>query len=996
MAYKKRNQDFVKLDKFDGSNFICWQDKMKFLLTALKIFYVLDPNLQPIPDPTPEDTEQLKQQRIKREEDELEIWKALETKYKTEKQGTDKFIIQKYFDFKMMDNVSVLDQMHELQILVHKLNDLSIKIPELFQVGAIIAKLPPSWNNYRKKLLHMAEGLTLEQIGTHLRIEEESRIREGTNSVSKVNEGTVNYVLNGGVGSSKTNKSFKPNKKIVKKTNSNKDKKGRACFHCGKKGHYIRECRFLKNQMKEKELNTSEANVVDEIVAMWYDSGATIHVCNNKMLFKEYVEAGNGLEVLMGNHNIAKVLGTGTVELILSSGKKLKLTNVYHVLDIKKNLVSASLLSKNGVKDVLESDKLILSKFGVFVGKGYSCNGMYKLSLIINKNDVGCAYIVDSSLLWHARLGHLNFKVLSKKIQSSPYELWNGRKPNLNYLKVWGCIAYFRVPDPKRTKLGPRAIKSVFVGYAVNSKAYRLLDLSSNTIVESRDVEFIENKFINDSQIEPKQTQESDSLVHDSLSGNKRIELSSPSEQRRSQRVRKEKDFGPDFISYQVNVYLVEGNREKVLSKLPFVGSVEEDPMDLPPSSNTVGCKWVFRRKYRTDGTIQTFKARLVAKGFRQRERIDYFDTYAPVARITSIRVLIALASIYKLVVHQMDVKTAFLNGDLDEEVYMDQPEGFVLPGSEKKVSNGFKHNGADKCVYSKFTSEYGVIVCLYVDDMLIFGTNMLGVCETKKYLASVFKMKDLNEADTILGIKVKRHSEGYALCQNHYIEKVLLKYKHLNVKEVNTPFDSNYKLVENTGRAIAQLEFASAIGSMMYAMHCTRPDIAFAVNRLSRYTSNPSAEHWKAIARVLGYLKKTKDLGLYYSGYPAVLEGYSDANWVTSVGDNKSTSGWIFTHGGEAEWLRNMLYDIELWPQPMSAISIYCDSQATMSKAYSKIYNGKSRHISLRHEYVRQLIEDGVISIVYVKSSGNLADPFTKGLSRDMDGIVQSVTLGG
>uniref|UniRef100_A0A2N9H5D4 Reverse transcriptase Ty1/copia-type domain-containing protein n=1 Tax=Fagus sylvatica TaxID=28930 RepID=A0A2N9H5D4_FAGSY len=440
--------------------------------------------------------------------------------------------------------------------------------------------------------------------------------------------------------------------------------------------------------------------------------------------------------------------------------------------------------------------------------------------------------------------------------------------------------------------------------------------------------------------------------------------------------------------------------------------------VDLPPGSNTIGCKWIFRRKYRTDGTIQTFKARLVAKRFRQREGIDYFDTYAPVARITSIRVLIALASIYKLVVHQMDVKTAFLNGDLDEEVYMDQPEGFVLPGSEKKVcklvkslyglkqapkqwhekfdtvilANGFKHNGADKCVYSKFTSEYGVIVCLYVDDMLIFGTNMLGVCETKKYLASVFKMKDLNEADTILGIKVKRHSEGYALCQNHYIEKLRILEGQLHSSS-----------------------FASAIGSMMYAMHCTRPDIAFAVNRLSRYTSNPSAEHWKAIARVLGYLKKTKDLGLYYSGYPAMLEGYSDANWVTSVGDNKSTSGWIFTLGGgaiswaskkqscishstmesefialasagkEAEWLRNMLYDIELWPQPMSAISIYCDSQATMSKAYSKIYNGKSRHISLRHEYVRQLIEDGVISIVYVKSSGNLADPFTKGLSRDM-----------
>uniref|UniRef100_A0A2N9EP68 Retrovirus-related Pol polyprotein from transposon TNT 1-94-like beta-barrel domain-containing protein n=1 Tax=Fagus sylvatica TaxID=28930 RepID=A0A2N9EP68_FAGSY len=247
----------------------------------------------------------------------------------------------------MLDNVSVLDQMHELQILVHKLNDLSIKIPELFQVGAIIAKLPPSWNNYWKKLPHMAEELTLEQIGTHLRIEEESRIREGTNSVSKINEGTVNNVQNGGIGSNKTHKNFKPNKKIFKKNNSNKDKKNRVYFHCAKKGHYIRECRFLKNQKKDKERNTSEANVIDEIVAMvsemqmgmitevhmtsaaenssewWYDSGVTIHVCKNKTQFKEYVEVGNGLKVLMGNHNTAKALGTGTVELKLSSGKNL-------------------------------------------------------------------------------------------------------------------------------------------------------------------------------------------------------------------------------------------------------------------------------------------------------------------------------------------------------------------------------------------------------------------------------------------------------------------------------------------------------------------------------------------------------------------------------------------------------------------------------------------------------------------------------------------------
>jgi len=179
-GFKVMNQDFVKLDRFDGTNFTRWPDKMKFLLTALKIFYVLDPNLNPLSEPTPEDTDAIKVERKKHEEDELvcrghilntlsdrlydlftaiespwEIWNALEAKYKIEKIGMDKFLILKYFEFKMVDNLSVLDQMHELQVLVYKLRDLSINIPESFQVGAIIAKLPPSWNNYKKKLLHM-------------------------------------------------------------------------------------------------------------------------------------------------------------------------------------------------------------------------------------------------------------------------------------------------------------------------------------------------------------------------------------------------------------------------------------------------------------------------------------------------------------------------------------------------------------------------------------------------------------------------------------------------------------------------------------------------------------------------------------------------------------------------------------------------------------------------------------------------------------------------
>lgn len=1304
-AYKVINQDFVKLDRFDGTNFNRWKDKMLFLLTVLNVAYVLDPDDNSVENTTdgatPEEiAKEAELKKKKREEDEftcrghilntlsdrlydlymsikspIEIWKALEEKYNTERQGTDKFLMMKYFEFKFLDSHPLMDQVHELQVLVQRLRDLKVMIPEALQVGAIISKLPSTWNEYRKKLLHIAEDFSVEKILRHLRIEEETRKRDAVNFFQS---SKVNHIESKTFRKGKRKASFE-----TKEQQDNKKK--RTCFHCHKKGHYIKDCRILKKENQLKESTAQKANLVEEkdLVAMvtdsfqsmeigmitelnmaitekscnwWLDSGATVHVCNDQLQFKGYEEVANR-EVLMGNNQSVKVLGQGSVEINFTSGKKLTLTNVLHVPDVRKNLVSASLLCKKGFKVILESDKLVLLKGDLYVGKGYCTNGMFMLSVEMNKVN-SCAYIVDSCSLWHARLAHLNIKSLrymhknnyinlsdndfsknceicvqakitkksfpknerntqllelihsdicelngvltrggkryfitfiddfskftyvylmrnkdeafemfkrykvevenlrekkikklrtdrggeyfsaqfdafceengivhqrtapytpqqnglaerknrtlvdminsmllnaklphnlwgealltacyihnripSRNFKVAPYELWLGRKPTLEYFKVWGCLAYYRIPDQRRTKLGPRAFKGIFVGYAQNSKAYRILDLESNTIVETRDVVFIENKFLNDSvENDSQEVKTSNSSVQK----RKHFHDEEVTEPRRSERVRKEKDFGPDFISSQSLAFLVEGSRDSVTKKIPIMLNVENDPqsyyeamssrdsafwkeaindemdsilsnntwvlVDLPQGSKPIGCKWVFKRKFNPSGS-HVFKARLVAKGFKQKEGLDYFDTYAPVARMTSIRVLMALASIYKLHVHQMDVKTAFLNGELDEEIYMDQPEGFVLPGNERKVcklmkslyglkqapkqwhekfdsvilSNGFKYNNADKCIYSKFTDKYGVVVCLYVDDMLIFGTNLEGVCETKEYLASKFKMKDLNEVDTILGIKVHKHENGFALSQSHYIQKILEKFKHLNIKDSNIPYDPNIKLSENNGRALAQLEYASAIGSFMYAMHCTRPDIAFAVCKLARFTSKPSTEHWKAISKVFGYLKKTINFGLFYSDYPAVLEGYSDASWITSLSDNKSTSGWIFTIGGgaiswaskkqtcishstmeaefialaatgkEAEWLRDLLLDIKLWPQHITAISVYCDSESTMSRAYNKVYNGKSRHISLRHEYVRQLIRDGVMTVTYVKSCDNLADPLTKGLSKNM-----------
>ncbi|KAD7479019.1 hypothetical protein E3N88_02155 [Mikania micrantha] len=354
----------------------------------------------------------------------------------------------------------------------------------------------------------------------------------------------------------------------------------------------------------------------------------------------------------------------------------------------------------------------------------------------------------------------------NKKNKITPYELWKKKPPNLNYLKVWGCRVVVRLTDPKRKNLGERGIDCIFICYAENSKAYRFYVLepndyvSINTAIESRDAIFDEDRFT--SMPRPKDAiqnpqNENSNPAENVLSGSNGS-TDVPAEPRKSNRARKAKSFGPDF-----HLYLVEGTRNVVEYQYQYCFNIEEDPKtyneamtsrdvafckeaiqdemdsimhnntwkltDLPHGCKPLGCKWIFKRKMKVDGSIDKYKARLVIQGFRQKEGIDFFDTYTPVARISTIRLLIALASIHKLLIHQMDVKTAFLNGELEEEVYMKQPKGFVLPGQENKVcklikslyglkqapkqwhqkfddvilSHGFLLNQADKCVYSRF-----------------------------------------------------------------------------------------------------------------------------------------------------------------------------------------------------------------------------------------------------------------------------------------------------
>ncbi|GJR37734.1 zinc finger, CCHC-type containing protein [Tanacetum coccineum] len=640
--------------------------------------------------------------------------------------------------------------------------------------------------------------------------------------------------------------------------------------------------------------------------------------------------------------SIALVHGRGCVDLRFSSGKIVSLFSVLHVHNIRKNLDSSTFMSTSKLNDSIiwharlghvhfktmqdmSKDWLILA-FDMDTEKCKTCmltkitkkpfqnvqRETEVLELIhsdlcdshatpsLGNKKYFVSFIDDASRFCYVYLLHTKDEALDKfKVFKTEVELQQGSlikrfktdmggeyMDTLAESRVEGCKAVVRLPDPKLKTLGERGIKCIFVGYAEHSKAFRssingIEDIGGSVVPKEVTEEVVVQ------QPEPKL--------------------------RKSTRNRTSKNFRLEF-----QLYLIEGTRDEVLDQHSYWFNVEDDPKtfdevlaDLPPGCKLLGCKWIFKRKLKVDGTIEKFKARLVIQGFRQKTRIDYFDTYAPMARISTIRLLIALALIHNLIIHQIDVKISFLNGELDKEVYMNQPEGFIMHGNENKVyklikslyglkqtpkqwnqkfdevvlSSGYLLNQADKCVYSKFDES---------------GKGVLH--------------EGHKEANIILGIKIKHESNGIEISQSRYIEKV-----------------------------VSQLEYSRVIGCLMYAMTYTRPDIAFAIGKLSRHTSNP------------------------------VLEGYSDASWINNI-----------------EAIRLPVAGFQCGSKPIAPISIRYDSVATLAKAYSQMYNEKSRHLGVRHSMIRELVMNGAIFIEFVRSQQNLAYHLTKELARDL--VLKSV----
>ena len=662
----------------------------------------------------------------------------------------------------------------------------------------------------------------------------------------------------------------------------------------------------------------------------------------------------------------------------------------------------------------------------------------------------------------------------------TPFEAWNDYKPDVSHLRVFGCTVYAHIEKDERSKLDSKARKCILLGYGAETKGYRLYDVEKERVIHSRNVVFEESKYgIGEmEQKEPEkrlvelekpdpEEDDGDKVEESELNSEKDNDAEKEPIVRRSQRESRRPDYYGDWIN---SVEMIDKDPNTVSDALSSpekqewktamdkeMQSIYEndvwDLVELPKQRKAIGCKWVFKRKVGADGSVERYKARLVAQGFSQQYGLDYDETFCPVVRFESLRTVIAFAVQNNLYLHQMDFTSAFLNGSLKEEVYMKQPEGFVEKQKEHLVCKlkhslyglkqsprcwnsvldvqlkrmGFEQSSSDPCIYT-LSGGATFIIGVYVDDIILAGKDRQQMEEIKGMLAKTFDIKDLGELKYFLGVKIRvNHKIGTVwIGQPMYIENVLKKYGMENAKAISTPVDVGTKLVKaaTDSEFIDPVLYQSAVGSLLYLSTKTRPDIAYAVNSVARFSSNPTKQHWMAVKRIFRYLRGTTNLGLLYKKSSSnELIGFSDADWGGDVKDFRSTSGYCFEIGGtivswrskkqscvalstaeaeymalssaaqEAVWLRELCKDLN--SELSNPTVIFEDNQAAIKMAKNPQYHGRSKHISIKYHFIREQVSSNLIELRYCRTDDMIADIFTKGLSttkfiklRDMAGI--------
>ncbi|KAJ0551653.1 putative RNA-directed DNA polymerase [Helianthus annuus] len=680
----------------------------------------------------------------------------------------------------------------------------------------------------------------------------------------------------------------------------------------------------------------------------------------------------------------------------------------------------------------------------------------------------------------------------------TPLQAWSGETPDVSKLRVFGSIAYKHVYAHGRKKLDDRSQRMVMIGYSAQSPSgYRLLDPVTRKVEATRDATIIEeaawnwkeksksekadfNVAFDDpfsvevlSQSEDGPTpyvestptninmqQTSSYQMSPSSSVGTTIDASSSQSMQTPLNIRPLSDIyattqplePEEYIHLQFALSICDplcfddAAHKKVwqVAMAEEIAAIEKNNtwelVPLPAGKNIVGVKWLFKSKLGANGQVIRHKARLVAKGYSQKKGVDFEETFAPVARFETIRVVLAVAAQRGWLVHQLDVKSAFLNGELDEDIYVEQPEGYKLKNSEDKVyklkkalyglkqaprawyakidgyftKNGYNRSLNEPTLYVKQVSNNDIIyVCLYVDDIICTSSCESLVSEFKQGMQEVFEMTDMGLLQYFLGLEVKQSTDGIFVSQGQYARNLLDKFQMKGSKFEALPMSPGDKpQLEDGEDKVNETLYRSLVGGLMYLTH-TRPDLAFSVGVLARFMQSPSKQHLAAAKKVLRYIGGTVDLGLKYERRNDLqLVGYTDSDWAGCKDDSKSVSANVFLLGNgavswcskkqktvalsstEAEyisattgacqaiWLKRILYDLGINQQKETIL--FCDSKSAINLSKNPVMNSRSKHIELRYHFIRDMVNQGQVKLEFCGTNEQLADLMTKAVPRE------------
>lgn len=647
---------------------------------------------------------------------------------------------------------------------------------------------------------------------------------------------------------------------------------------------------------------------------------------------------------------------------------------------------------------------------------------------------------------------YLQNRLPTRSTGKTPFELWHGYTPYIGHLKVFGAKAFSFIPKQLRRKLDNNAEEGVLIGYSSTTKGYRILNPATEKVTICRSVKFDEGQL-------PHEDLPSDLLDEedDNISSNSKTEADDQI-LRRSNRV----SHPPNRLVYEVEIHNAPQTWEDVQrleepTKSKWIKAADEEYkslmenktwtlVDLPKGQKAIGSKWVFKEKLLPDGTL-TEKARLCALGYSQRPGVDFDETFSPVTKHCTIRAVLKIAAIRKMHIKHLDIKTAFLYGKLEDEIYMKQPQGYEKPGQEDKVcllqrslyglkqssriwnktvsttfeNMGFKQGDGDSCCFAKKEKDCLTIILLYVDDVLVLSDSQDKIEEVKTKLQSLYTTKDLGNPTHYVGLQIERLEDGsFDIHQTLKIKQLIECYNECDERKKSyTPMSTDYRKQAACDSDVLTPEkkknYREIIGSLLYISNCTRPDISESVSALSRQVENPTKYHWDCIMRILVYLGTTMDLKLHISANDKQneVEAYCDSDFAGDYSDRKSTSGFIVYFNGtpilwqskkqtstalsstesefislanvskEILWLIKLFKDFQF--KDIVPVTVHEDNLPCINLLNNERYTSKLKHVDVKYNFVKEILQNNLINIKYCPTKLNIADIFTKPLPRIM-----------